>query len=179
MPLPANALPYGIRDVMLKPYVVGSETPGTGVDLPAMQTLSFEEAEDFEELRGDDVLIAVRGKGPVVNWDLEHGGLAQAALAVMAGGTVTSSGTTPAQQRTFQKKGTDVRPYFKAEGQAMGDLGGDVHTVLHKCRANGSIQGEHGDGAFWVTSASGIAIPKTSDMVLYEFIYNETPVAVV
>ncbi|MFT8046885.1 hypothetical protein ACMYMB_23080, partial [Salmonella enterica subsp. enterica serovar Enteritidis] len=60
MPL-GTSLPYGLRDVKLTPLVNG--VPGTPVDLPNARTLSFSESEDSEELRGDDKIVATRGKG--------------------------------------------------------------------------------------------------------------------
>jgi hypothetical protein len=176
VPLPDLTLPYGLRDVKLKKYT--GDTLGTAVDLPAGRTLSFSEAEDFEELRGDDKLIAVRGKGPTIGWDLEAGGISLAAYAIIAGGSVVSSGTTPNQVKTYSKLGADVRPYFQAEGQAISDIGGDFHAVLYKLRANGDIEGELADGAFWLTAASGIGLPDADD-ALYDFVQNEAETAIV
>jgi hypothetical protein len=139
--------------------------------------MTFSEAEDFEELRGDDKVVALRGKGASVDWEMEHGGIALSQYKVMAGGVVTTTGTTPAQVTTFTKKVTDAKPYFKAEGQAISDQGGDFHVVLYKCRASNSLEGELADGAFWLTKASGACLPSTivaKADVLYDFILNET-----
>lgn len=175
MPQPALTLPYGLRDVKLKKYTL--EVVGTAVDLPAARTLSFSEAEEFEELRGDDKLIAVRGKGPTISWDLESGGISLAAYAVLSGATLSASGVTPNQVDKVAKLGAGVRPYFKAEGQAISDIGGDFHAVLYKLRCNGDIEGEMADGTFWLTKASGIGLPDTAD-ALYDLIQNETTAAI-
>lgn len=177
MPLPALTLPYGLRDVKLTPYNADGITLGTSVDLPASQTLSFSEAEEFAEIRGDDALLAVRGQGPSVEWDLESGGISLPAYIVLAGGTLTSSGTTPAQIQKVAKAGTQARPYFKIEGQAISDSGGDFHVIIWKARVNDTIEGEFGDGAFFVTSCSGIGLPDNAGK-LYDLIQNETAVAV-
>jgi hypothetical protein len=178
-----NALPYGLRDTKVTPYTTGAATTlGTGVDNPNARSMSFSEAEDYEELRGDDKLVAIVGKGASVEWEMEHGGISIPAYKNMAGGTTATTGTTPAQVTTFTKKVTDIRPYFKAEGQAISDLGGDFHAVLYKCRASDTLEGELADGAFWLTSASGLALPATLTAkvdVLYEFVLNETAVAIV
>lgn len=176
MVMPANALPFGIYDVGLKPY--NGVTLGSNVDLPASRTFGFTEAEDFEELRGDGGLVAVRGKGPVVNWSLEGGGISLAAHAVLAGGLVTTTGTTPAQVVKYAKKGRDVRPYFKAEGQAISDSAGDFHGIVYRCRSQGDVGGEMGDGAWWLTSASGIGLPDPVTDALYDFVFNETTTAI-
>lgn len=178
-----QALPYGIRDTKVTPYDDGGATTlGTTVDNPVARNLSFSEAEDFEELRGDDKLVALRGKGASVEWEMEHGGISLNAYKVMAGGTVTTSGVSPNVVTTFKKKVTDVRPYFKAEGQSINDDGGDFHAVLYKCRASDTLEGEMADGSFWLTSASGQCLPSTltgETDTLYDFIVNETATAIV
>jgi len=181
MALANRALPYGLRDVKLTPLGADGATPGTPVDLPVSRTLSFSEAEDFEELRGDDAVQASHGSGPTVEWDLESGGISLEAYAVMAGGTVTTSGVTPAAKKTYSKKTTDSRPYFKIEGQSINDNGGDFHCVIYRAKADGSLEGEMGDGAFWLTSASGKGYGSLEagnlDKV-YDFVHNETATAI-
>lgn len=182
MPL-GTALPYGLRDVKLTPYTDGGATTlGTAVDLPNARTFSFSEAEEFTELRGDDKVVTTRGQGASVEWDLEAGGLDFAALKIMAGGTIVESGVTPNIKKTFTKKVTDSRPFFKVEGQVISDSGGDVHCVLPRCRATGNIEGEFSDGSFFLTSGSGVALPSNmagQTDTLYEFVQNETTAAIV
>lgn len=177
MALATNALPYGLRDVKLRP-IDAAGVVGAGVDLPASRTLSFSEAEEFEELRGDDVVIAIRGRGPKVEWELESGGIALDAFKIMAGGTVTTNGVTPNAVKTLNKKDTDARPYFQVEGQAISDSGGDFHVLLYKARASDTLEGELSDGQFWLTAASGEAIGDANGN-LYDFIHNETAAAIV
>lgn len=177
----AETLPYGLRDVKLTAYTNSNTLAATSVDLPNSRTLSFEEAEDFEELRGDDKVVATRGKGASVNWSLESGGISLEAYQTMAGGTITSSGTTPAQKKTYQKKVTDARPEFKAEGQAISESGGDFHVVLYRCKVSGNLSGSLGDGAFWLTACDGTALPSRltgSVDALYDFVQNEQAVAI-
>lgn len=176
-----KALPFGLRDVKLTPLGADGATPGTAVDLPVSRTLSFSETEDFEELRGDDKVEASHGAGPIVEWDLEAGGISLEAYAVMAGGTVTSSGTTPAQVKTYTKKTIDARPYFKIQGQSINDNGGDFHCVIYRAKADGSLEGEMADGSFWLTSASGKGYGSLESGNLdkiYDFVHNETAVAI-
>ena len=174
-------LPFGIRDTKVTSYTNDAATTlsATPMDYPNARTLSFSEAEDFEELRGDDQLIAIRGMGAQVEWEMEHGGVHLAVYKAMAGGALVTSGVTPETVTKYTKKVTDVRPYFKSEGQAINDDGGDFHTLLYKSRASDSLEGELADGSFWLTSASGAALPAGItglEDVLYEFIVNETAV---
>lgn len=172
------ALPFGVRDTKVTPYTTDAATTlGTGADQPNARTLSFSESEDYEELRGDDKVVSIRGLGATVEWEMEAGGISVPAYKNVNGGTTTTSGVAPAQVTTYVKKVTDTRPYFKAEGQSMSDLGGDFHVVLYKARASNGVEGELSDGSFWLTSTSGIALPAnlTGKIdVLYEFVLNET-----
>jgi hypothetical protein len=183
MPLTTHPLPFGLRDVKLTPFTTGAATAyGTpSLDLPVSRTFSFSDTEDFEDLQGDDTTAASHGSGPSVEWELESGGLPFECFKLMAGGTVSESGTTPAMKKVFSKLATDSRPYFKAEGQAISDSGGDVHGVVYKCKATGSLEGEFAQGAFQLLSASGRGFPSTvtADVgKLYDFIQNETAIAI-
>jgi hypothetical protein len=181
MPLP-TALPYGIRDIKVTPYTNETATTlGTSIDLPYGRTLSFSETEEFEELRGDDQVVTTRGKGASVEWELESGGLDIAAFKVMTGGTIVTSGTGATEKTTYTKKVTDARPFFKIEGQAISDSGGDVHTILDRCRATGDFEGEFADGEFFLTAGSGVALPSkitAREDTIYEFVQNATATAI-
>lgn len=181
MAIPDPSLPYGLRDVRVTPLGADGSTPGTGVDLPVSRVFTFKESEDFAELRGDDKVVAKHGSGPVVAWDLEAGGISLAAYVVIAGGAIVTSGTTPAVKKTYTKKVTDSRPYFKVEGQAIGDSGGDFHGLVYKAKADGDIEGGISDGEFMLTKAGGTGFPSTesgkTDNV-YDFVINETAVAI-
>jgi len=182
MPLTTVPLPYGIRDIKLTPFTDATNaTYGTAVDLPYARTLSFSETEEFTELRGDDSLVAVHGQGPQVEWELEAGGISLEAYAVMSGAAITESGTTPDQIKTLDKLVTHQRPYFKIEGQAISDSGGDLHTIIYRAKANDALEGEFTDGEFFLTSGSGVGLGSlvTADLnKLYSFIQNETAAAI-
>jgi hypothetical protein len=174
-----HGLPFGLRDTKITGYTDAASTTleATAADYPLARTLSFSESEDFEELRGDDKLVAIRGMGASVEWEMENGGIALPIYKKMAGGELVTSGIAPETVTTYTKKVTDQRPYFKSEGQSINDNGGDFHAVLYKSRASDSLEGELADGAFWLTSASGQALPAGItglEEVLYEFILNET-----
>lgn len=176
MALPALTLPYGLRDVKLSP-IDNAGVVGTAVDLPVARTFNFSEAEDFETLEGDDGVAAIRGKGATIDWSLEAGGISLAAWKVLTGGTTAATGTTPNQKVSFIKTSSDARPYFQVEGQVISDSGGDVHAVVFKAKVSGSVGGEFGNGAFFLTAASGQGIPNV-DGDLYEIVQNETETAI-
>ena len=178
-----TSLPYGLRDTKLTGYTTAAATTlaGTSTDMPNARTMSFGEAEETEELRGDDTVVAIHGKGADVSWEMEHGGISIPAYKLMNGGTSVTTGTTPAQVNTYTKKTTDSRNYFKAEGQSISDNGGDFHVVLSRCKATGDLEGELADGSFWLTGTSGRALGSlvVAELdVIYKFVLNETAVAI-
>lgn len=176
-----TALPYGLRDVKLTAYTNATTLAASSVDLPNARTFSFEEAEEFNELRGDDKIVATVGQGPSVDWELESGGISLQAYQVMNGGVLTTSGVAPNTVTKYTKKTTDARPEFKVEGQAISESGGDFHCVLYRCKASEGLSGTMGDGEFLLTSASGKALGSrvsTNADVLYEFFENETVTAI-
>lgn len=181
-PLSNTALPYGIRDCKLTPYTdaAGTVLGETSIDLPNMQTFSFSETEEFQELRGDDRVVTTRGQGAQVEWSLEAGGVDIRVWAILTGGSVTESGTTPNRVVTARKRSSDNRPFFRLEGQAISDSGGDVHAVVYRCRANSNIEGSFSDGEFFITSASGLGLPLMDEDfdLLYDFVQNETKVSI-
>lgn len=174
----AEALPYGIRDCKLTPYLdAGGVTLGTvSYDLPNMQTFSFSETEEFQELRGDDRIVTTRGQGAQVEWELESGGISIRCWSIFSGGQVIEAGVVPTRSTTLRKKGSDSRPYFRVEGQAISDSGGDVRTIVYRCRCNDTIEGEFADGEFFATSVSGLGLPLLDDTqdLLYDIIQNES-----
>lgn len=172
-----TSLPYGLRDIKVTP-ISAAGVIGTMVDLPNARTLSFEENEDFEQLRGDDKVVAERGQGPTVSWELEGGGISLEAYVVINGGTLVVSGLTPNQKKVYSKKSTDSKPRFMIEGQSLSESGGDFHQVLYNAKATDGVSGEQADGAFWLTGASGSAIGNADDD-LYDFVQNETAAAIV
>lgn len=176
MPIGFQPQPYGLRDVKVRSLT--GETAGASVDLPVARTLSFTETEDFADLRGDDGLAATHGSGATVTWSLEEGGVSFEAVKIMYGGTIIETGTTPNQVKTLRKLGTDQRPYFQFEGQAISDSGGDFHALIYRAKATDDLTGELTDSDFWLTGAGGRGLPRASDQRLWDWVQNETATAI-
>lgn len=177
MALNAYALPFGLRQVKLTPLdTAGALVTASAVLLPAARTFSFKEAETFEELTGNDKVEASHGAGPVVEWDLEGGGISLTVWKVLSGGTITDTGVAPATVRTYTKKTTDARPYFQVEGRAISDNGGDFGAVVYRCKADGSLEAEMAGGSFLLTKCSGKGYGNPATEELYNWLQRETPV---
>jgi hypothetical protein len=101
-------------------------------------------------------------------------------MVVIAGGAITSTGTTPAVKKVWRRMGTDAYPDFFLEGQALSESGGDNHTVIHRAKAN-TISGTHADGEFWVSHAEGTGIATLTAAnvgAVWDMVANETTIAI-
>lgn len=189
MAAPEHILPFGMRDLKVTAYTTGETLdPAGALDMPAARTMTFTDAEDFQELRGDDTVITRRGSGPDVSWELESGGYRAKVVKAMMGHALTSSGTSPATSVLLRRSTADVRPFFQCEGQMMSDSGGDVHGILYKARVTEDLDFELGsDGDFMVYNPQGTAFglmaartgtPAVPAGTIYDIVYNETVVAI-
>lgn len=180
MAISTFALPFGMRDVKVTPITanaVGAITYGTFVDLPASQTLSWNTTEDYEQVRGDDIVQGEHGNGRLIEWELEAGGISVDAAAVIMGGVVTSSGTTPAVVKTLAWLGTTAAPYFRIDGQAINDNGGDTKVIIYRAKATGGMEGEFADGSFVTSGLSGNGYANADDK-LFDIKHFETATAI-
>jgi IPT/TIG domain-containing protein len=180
-----TSLPYGLRDVQLIQYpTLAADTFGSVLtDLPNARTFSFNDTEEFNDLRGDDKLVTSHGQGAQVEWELESGGISFEAHAVLSGATVISTGITPNQVKRVRKKSSDQRPFFVVVGRSISDSGGDFSSIVYLCRATGNIEAELGDGEFLIPGVSGIGFPcRVTGLVnateildtVYDFVQRET-----
>jgi hypothetical protein len=173
-----SSLPFGLRDVVLFALDASGARVSPGVDLPASRTFSFKQTVKAEELMGDDIIVAAHDYEPKVEWELEGGGISLEAYSIIAGGTVTTTGTTPSTKKTYTKLTTQGRPYFEVEGQAISDSGGDMHAIVYRCKADGDLDGKFENGAFYLTKAGGKGYGRLDNSKLFEFIQNETTTAI-
>ena len=172
MALTADAKPFGLRDVKL------TKIDGTGqIDLPSAQTLRFSERIRGGELSGDDKTVAVVAFSDAVEWTLESGGIPLEAYALMTGRTVVAGGTGTAETNTLTGTAQQTFPYFKIYGTVLGDGIDNLHCLIYKAKLTGSIEGTFGDGEFFVTSCSGVAIDDGTTGT-FRFVQNETAAVV-
>jgi hypothetical protein len=143
-------------------------------------TLGFSETEQYDELRGDDVLVAVHGRGPQVDWSLEAGGISITAWSIVSGALVVDEGVAPNRKTRLRKSGDDIRPYFRIDGRAISDSGGSMLTRIYRAKANGRLQADLRGGAFQTSRIDGVGLPMLGDANrwLYEFIRQENDAAI-
>lgn len=177
-----DALPYGLRQIRLTPYtdLQGTALGNTSYPLPVAMTLGFSETEQYDELRGDDVLVAVHGRGAQVDWSLEAGGISITAWSIVSGALVVEEGVAPTRRTRLRKSGDDIRPYFRIDGRAISDSGGSMLTRIYRAKANGRLQADLRGGAFQTSRIDGVGLPMVGDAGrwLYEFIRQESDSAI-
>lgn len=156
MALSIHRMPYGLRDIKVA-TLDSAGVKGTLVDLPAAQTLEFEETTSTQELRGDDVVKAQRTNVNAVEWSLDSGGISFEAMVVISGGTISSTGSTPNVVKSWTRLEGESYPDFYLAGLAMSESGGDHETIIHRAKAS-TISGTHQDQEFWVSHAEGTGI---------------------
>jgi|SRR6516162_2811993 hypothetical protein len=173
----SDVLPYGLRQLSLTPYTDAQGTclGATSYPLPVAMTLGFSETEQYDELRGDDVLVAVHGRGPQVDWSLEAGGMNMTCWSLLSGGSVIEEGVAPTRVTRMRKSGDDLRPYVRIDGRAISDSGGNLKTRIYRAKANGRLQADLRGGAFQTSRIDGVGLPMVGDggRWLYEFIHEE------
>lgn len=151
----------GLNDVKLYP-LIAADAFGTGVDAPGARTLSYSTASDTDPWEGDDTIIANVANAPVGSGSLATGALSLAALAVVLGGTASTTGTTPNQVTTLEQSGAASLRYFGATGQAKAADGGAYRVTIHKAIAT-DVSEELAVNAWNEPTISFEFIPNTAD----------------
>jgi len=125
MPRPFGEVSYTLKSLIVAAYNIVAGTYGTPVVVADGQMLVSEPEADTDKLRGYGVYT--RGLSVPIGAALtfKAGGLDIEALKVVAGATVTTSGTTPNQVKkvTLPAGGAGL-PYFGVLGVSATDDGG-------------------------------------------------------
>lgn len=111
-------------------------------------TLTYAEAVQ----RGDDIEIGSIANISGATGTFSAGAYSNAAVAIMAGKTVTVAGSSPNETATLQWNAGDQMPYFKLYARINDDNAGDLHVYLGKAKLSGGPSFEFADESFWSPS---------------------------
>lgn len=188
MPLSRVTKLYSVQDCKISPLTAdpagGTATYGTAIDVPGIKSLAITGSIETKKLRGDNGPLATNSVLSDVQVAVSHAKLSFDVLAAIIGGTVTDSGTTPAQKSTWAlTAATATLPPFKIEGvtppNGVDIIGGDLHWVLYKCSLTAFPELGFAEEDFRLASFTAAADPllatgnKWIDAVL-----NETALAI-
>ncbi len=163
---------YGLRD--LKVRSIGASP--TTEDLDAAQELTMTEEKQGDKLQGDDAVKAVISFTIGGMFKISAGAVSSAAMAIMSGRTLTTTGSTPNEKTVMTFSGGDRMPYFEIGGKSLDDEDGDAHIYLKKAKLTGNVEFKFSNGSWYTSGLEGYAVPDSSG-VIATFEQNETAAA--
>jgi hypothetical protein len=182
-----DVITYNLDDSKLFPLTAdpsgGSPSYGTGIDIPGIQSHTAQAEVINAELKGDAKMLDIYSKVEKFSGSVKHGVMSFDALETLLGGTVSETGTSPNERKSFKMTGASLPGYFKLEtqikyvgGEECG-LGADFHVVLYKVKVTG-LSVEYANESHASVSFDYMAIPLNSNDEMVEFVKNETAVAI-
>ncbi len=187
MPLQRFTRVYGIKDAKIAPLTAdpasGTPTYGALIDVPGIKTYEVSGDVEVKKLRGDNTQLATNAAISNIQVSITHAKMSLDVLAAIVGGTVTDSGTTPAQKTTWDLTAdTATLPPFKLEGvtppNGIDIVGGDVHVVLHKLTLSAFPDLGFAEEDYRIASFTADADPLQSNGKWISTVINETAAAI-
>ncbi|GGQ48812.1 phage tail protein [Streptomyces asoensis] len=187
MPLQRFTRVYGIKDAKIAPLTAdpasGTPTYGALIDVPGIKTFEISGDVEVKKLRGDNTQLATNAAISNIQVAVSHAKMSLDVLAAIIGGTVTDSGTTPAQKTSWDLTDTTATlPPFKLEGvtppNGIDIIGGDVHVVLHKLTLSAFPDLGFAEEDYRIASFTADADPLLSNGKWISTVINETAVAI-
>ncbi len=177
--------PFNVDDLklskLLSDPVGGTTTYDAPLDCPGIQSINFEPDFLEKEQKGDGQVLDTYTKLQYITGSVKHGQISLEVLALMTGGTLSSSGSSPHTQKKLVLNQANLPGYFKMEGvvEYLGgdDNDGDYHTNFLKVKIS-KFSIEHQGEDYATVSFNWKAIPRRSDGNIVELIENETAVAI-
>ena len=156
-----------------------SLTYASAIALPALQKLEIASQVTEKALKSDEKVLDYYVNTDFISWAFYSTKISLEALAVLEGGTLTLSGTTPNQTYTYSTTKNSMPNYFKLEAKANYTAGanGDFHLKMYKCKVN-SIDILHLASDYAIVTATGVAIPTTNNGKIKDNVINETATAI-
>ena len=181
---------YSVQDCKIAKLTAdpagGTATYATSVDVPGIRSLVLSQAMNPKYLKGDNTLLDadVTISEPWVG-KLVAAKLSLDVEAVLIGGTVSDTGTTPNMVTTLiQSGGTASSPtvpnYFKLEATAsdMDLVGGDYHLTLFKCKITQANFLGFAEEDFMAYDLDIAAVPRLADGQWMQRVFNQTAVSI-
>jgi len=123
-------VPRGVENLMVAPVTGAANTVGTWVDVPGIGSFEVNVESDSDELSGDNRIIAVSKSAPSLSGSMEWHQINLAALAVVKGGIVSTTGTAGNQISELPESDTLTQINFAIQVAAPGvDVGGSEYQV--------------------------------------------------
>lgn len=176
MAIDSNQRVLGIIDCKISKLLTDSSTGCTydaPIDVPGIKEITVSAEIEEKECTGDEVVMATYRKKKKYSVSFANAVLDLDVVALINGGTVTTSGTSPNEVKNIESASTDTANYFLLEFKsAVTDGAGDVHYQVLKVRGNIDIAMVAEDYA--TCSFEGTAVARTFDNKFTNIVVNET-----
>lgn len=188
MPLQRFTRVYGIQDAKISPLTAdpaaGTPTYGAAIDVPGVKSFEISGEVEVKTLRGDNTKLATNSAVTNIQVAITHAKVSLDVLVAILGGTVTDTGTTPAQKSVWDLTGdTATFPPFKLEGvtppNGVDIVGGDMHVSLHKLTLSAFPDLGFAEEDYRIASFTADADPLLSNKKWISIVLNETATAIV
>lgn len=182
MPISHISKLYAVEDAKIYQLTAdpagGAPTYGAAIDMPGIKVVGIGGSVNSTTLRGDNSLLDSFSVLENVEVSMEWAKINLDAQAIMLGGTVTDSGTTPNQLATYARTRTDKLKYFKLEAKTPTDgvdpVGGDAQLKFYKCVVSGFPEGGLAEEDFQTQSVAIMSVPLISNNAWWDVIIRET-----
>ncbi|MGW2210117.1 phage tail protein [Streptomyces sp. NPDC001781] len=187
MPIQRFSRVYSIQDAKIAPLTAdpatGTPTYGALIDVPGIKSFEISGDVEVKKLRGDNTQLATNAAISNIQVSVSHAKVSLDVLAAIVGGTVTDSGTTPAQKTSWDLMADNATlPPFKLEGvtppNGVDIIGGDMHVVLHKLTCSAFPDLGFAEEDFRIASFTADADPLLSNKKWISVVLNETAAAI-
>ncbi|MDX3074622.1 phage tail protein [Streptomyces sp. MI02-7b] len=188
MPISRVTKVYSVGDAKISPLTSdpagGPAVYGTLLDVPGIQEMAISGDVEVKQLRGDNGKLATNVTITNIQVAVTHAKLSLDVLKAIIGGTVTDTGTTPAQKSAWDlTQANATLPPFKLEGvtppNGVDIVGGDLHWTLHKLTLSAFPDLGFANEDYRVSSFTADADPLIADGKWISAVLNETAVALV
>lgn len=177
MALDTSTFVYGVDDCKIAKLTTDANPPVYDAlcDVPGVQSFDLSYKFTEKKLKGDETTIDTRSKIENLELKVEHAQISLDAMAILLGGTVTSSGTTPNVIKTY-RQGAGSPPHFKlaAKVNTIDEESADGHFVAYKCKVTAFEEGAKGEDYRTVSfTAEAVPCANAADY-FYDLILHET-----
>lgn len=176
---PYGEIARGLKDIRVYP-LTGNDVVGVGVDIPGIRTLDFGVDSDSDKLEGDDMIIAIARSAKTGSGSMELGRMSPEALVVILGGTIVTTGTSPAEIKTYEETSAASTVYCQITAQANSALGinSAYRVTIAKAMVTSGPNESLGQAA-WNTPGIDFDFTQTSGGKFLTRAWYETGVAIV
>lgn len=175
---------FGTKDAKVKKLTAdpagGTTTFATTLDVPGIKSVTLGGDITTAELRGDNTRLDYRAVLGGVSATMEWAKADLDVLAVLIGGAVADTGTTPNQLATLGVTSSNAGPqYFQLQAQVVGSdfIGGDAILTLYKCIVTSFPDFGTAEEDFSTVSVDIACIPRLSDGKWFDVAFRETTAA--